>query len=123
MLCHCCSVADGEGCGAQRHGIQDDGDACLVAEGCGGGSSQSNPSSAASVPFASELQLCVDQANPYRDNVGRPTLTPSGALDSYATAAARNDRTAHAGHHYFNRTSGGGVASAENEVTVVQAFR
>lgn len=88
---------------------------CLVVAGCGG-ESPSSPSPTATVSYASELQLCIDQTNQYRASVSRPALARSSALETYADAAARNDGTAHVGHQHFTRTNGGGVAFAENEI-------
>jgi uncharacterized protein YkwD len=88
---------------------------CLLATCCGAGGG-GGPSPGSVQRYALELQLCVDVTNQYRASVGRAALTRSPELDTYAAAAARNDGTEHSAHQYFERTSGGGVARAENEI-------
>jgi hypothetical protein len=66
--------------------------------------------------YANELEYCVVETNQYRASIGRPALTRSVELEAYAAAAAPHDTKARKAHHYFRKTSGGGVAFAENQI-------
>ena len=66
--------------------------------------------------YASELEYCVAETNQYRATIGRPALVRSVELEAYAAAAAPHDVKARSAHHYFRKTSGGGVAFAENQI-------
>ena len=66
--------------------------------------------------YATELEYCVAETNQYRATIGRPALIRSAVLEAYAAAAAPHDTNARKAHHYFRKTSGGGVAFAENQI-------
>lgn len=66
--------------------------------------------------YTSELEYCVAETNQYRASIGRPALIRSAVLEAYASAAAPHDTKARKAHHYFRKTSGGGVAFAENQI-------
>ena len=53
---------------------------------------------------------------PVSRHIGRPALVRSVELEAYAAAAAPHDTKARTAHHYFRKTSGGGVAFAENQI-------
>jgi Cysteine-rich secretory protein family len=65
---------------------------------------------------ASDLQHCVDVINSYRAKVGAAPVTRASALETYAAAGAQSDSASGSAHGHFVATSGGGVASAENEL-------
>lgn len=64
----------------------------------------------------SELSFCADELNRYRASIGRPVLTRSGQLETFAAQSAEHDGTAHVAHHHFLMTNGGGTAMAETEI-------
>jgi len=64
----------------------------------------------------SDLMHCVDVINSYRAMVGKPPLARSSSLEDYAAVGAMQDGISGNPHGHFIATSGGGVASAENEV-------
>ena len=68
------------------------------------------------VVFAGDLDFCVAETNGYRASIRRPALARSAVLEAYAAAAAPHDGSARAVHQYFHKTSGGGVAFAENQI-------
>lgn len=94
----------------------------LFAAACGGNGSptEPTPSSGSSGSFGpattADLVFCVDETNRYRSLRGRPALTRSSTLEAYAAEGAQEDGQAHAGHRHFQRTQGGGIAFAENEL-------
>lgn len=65
---------------------------------------------------SADLQFCVDETNRYRAMRSRPALSRSSALESFAADAARNDGQSKVGHQHFQRTNGGGLSRAENEL-------
>src|SRR5436190_8699918 len=83
-------------------------------------SSPSTPSQPAppvtSFDLETELIFCVAETNRYRATLGLAPLTRSSALEAYASIGAREDGlTGQHTHQHFRRTSGGGIALAENE--------
>lgn len=64
----------------------------------------------------SDLTFCVNETNRYRAMRGRPALTRSTEIEAYAAAGAREDGQSNTPHGHFDRTRGGGVAHAENEL-------
>ena len=71
---------------------------------------------AASFDLQTELIFCVAETNRYRATLGLAPLTRSSALETYAAIGAREDGlTGQHTHQHFRRTSGGGIAVAENE--------
>ena len=72
-------------------------------------------SSGPDAPQSSDpYQLCVDKTNQLRATVGKPALTRSSALETYANAGAMYDYS-HQPHDHFKMTNGGGISFAENE--------
>ena len=63
------------------------------------------------------LVECVAQTNMYRQMNGKPALTESSQLETYANAGAMFDFT-NGAHAHFSATQGGGIAFAENECPV-----
>ena len=59
--------------------------------------------------------FCVTETNRYRATLGLKPLTRSSTLEAYAAVGAREDGLSGQHHQHFRRTSGGGVAVAENE--------
>ena len=59
--------------------------------------------------------FCVTETNRYRATLGLKPLTRSSTLEAYAAIGAREDGLSGQHHQHFRRTSGGGVAVAENE--------
>jgi uncharacterized protein YkwD len=91
----------------------------IVALGCRGPlNSPTAPSSTGdpgSPAFSAEAGLCVEQTNVYRATLGLRPLQRSEVLETYATAAARNDGLAHVAHQYARQTNlGNGTSRAEN---------
>ena len=60
--------------------------------------------------------------NRYRASVGRPPLTRSADLESYAARAAEDDGRSHQAHKFFSSTNGGGMVEAENEILWWRGF-
>ncbi len=86
-----------------------------AASGCGGAPSPAGPSPAGPSPgtsYASELALCIDLTNERRASVGRPGLTRSTDLETFAAVSARVDGLAHVAHQHWDATGG---STAENE--------
>ena len=99
---------------------------CLLAgvvTGCGRGS-PATPSltPGALANLSANLSYCVDEVNRYRASVGRPPLTRSADLETFAAQAAENDGRAHQAHHWFGMTGGAGTAMAENEILWWKGF-
>jgi len=63
------------------------------------------------------LVECVSQTNMYRQMNGKPALTESSQLETYAATGAMYDFT-NGPHSHFEATQGGGIAFAENECPV-----
>lgn len=63
-----------------------------------------------------DLTFCVSETNRYRTMRGRPALSRSAALETYANDSARIDAQANKPHQHFTGGNGGGVSLAENEV-------
>lgn len=90
--------------------------------GCG--KSPTSPSDAniqssgapAALNIVAEQQFCVDFTNQLRASVGFAALQRSATLEGYAMAAAASDAATRTPHDYFQRTGGGGVAFAENQM-------
>lgn len=80
------------------------------------GSTTSN--SAPSVT-AADLAFCVSDINRYRAQVNRPPLAQSAALETYAAASAQADTASGMPHSHFAGSNGGGVATAENELLML----
>ena len=59
-------------------------------------------------------QFCVSETNRYRAMDGKPAITESAALDTYADTGAMVDFGS-SPHNHFQTTQGGGIAMAENE--------
>ena len=66
--------------------------------------------------YALEKAFCVDETNRYRAMVGRPPLARSAELEAFADQGAEMASASRRAHGHFIATSGGGIASAENEV-------
>lgn len=67
--------------------------------------------------FEDELSFCVAEINRLRATVGKPPLTRSTVLETYAATAARVDGLARTAHQHARATTHGNLtALAENEV-------
>jgi hypothetical protein len=62
------------------------------------------------------LSLCVGEINEVRNQNGAFPYTESTQLESYAALAAASDAQSGQAHGYFYQTSGGGVATTEDEL-------
>jgi uncharacterized protein YkwD len=89
---------------------------CSSSNPVGPTSDSGSPTGGASSTFDAELAFCVSETNRYRAMVGQRALSRSATLEAYAADGAREDGLAHAPHQHFRRTSGGGIALAENEI-------
>ena len=95
--------------------------------GCGGGvatPSDGGPligGSGSTTTATADLVFCVDETNRYRALRNKAALARSTALEAYAADGARVDALAGAAHRHFDTTSGGGVATAENEALRLNA--
>jgi hypothetical protein len=80
--------------------------------GCGGDDGGAGIDAAANL---SAKQFCVSETNRYRAMNQKPALAENTALETYADTGANVDYTSSSPHSHFTSTSGGGIASAENE--------
>jgi hypothetical protein len=74
------------------------------------------PSAVDTTSLPANLQFCTDEINRYRASVGRPPLTRSASLESFASQAVQHDATAGVPHLFFSTNNGGGVSMAETEL-------
>jgi uncharacterized protein YkwD len=74
------------------------------------------PSEGDTASLSANLQFCTDEINRYRASVGRPALTRSASLESFASQAVQHDANAGVSHLFFSTNNGGGVSMAETEL-------
>jgi hypothetical protein len=84
----------------------------IVLAACGGGADTGVD---AAPGGTSAKQFCVSETNRYRAMNGKPAVTESSPLETYADAGAMVDYNANSPHMHFTSTNGGGIAFAENE--------
>jgi hypothetical protein len=92
----------------------------VIAAGCGKASHPTSPSPAAGAEIAdssADAAYCVQEINRLRASIGAAPLARTGALEDFATEAARVDTQEGVPHTHFRRTNGGnGTARAENTI-------
>jgi hypothetical protein len=91
------------------------GDDGSTAGGDGGNGSGSGSGMGSGSGNLTAKQFCVAETNRYRMMNSKPALTEAANLDTYADTGAMTDYDSNAPHSHFMSTSGGGIASAENE--------
>jgi hypothetical protein len=82
--------------------------------GCGGDGDDGGTGGDAAVVNMSAKQICVSETNKDRATVGKPPVTESTTLETYADAGAMHDFST-TPHDHFTSTNGGGISDAENE--------
>jgi uncharacterized protein YkwD len=83
------------------------------------------PGAAASITtstVSSDLEMCAQETNRYRESIGLGPLVRSAALEDFAGRAATEDALAHVAHVHFAETNGGGVSRAETEILWWRGF-
>jgi hypothetical protein len=91
--------------------------AVMLAVACASSPAAPSGNSGDGTLFQAEVALCISETNRLRATAGKPALTRSPALDSYAAAAAQTDGLARTPHQHSNATNrGNGLVTAENEL-------
>ena len=86
----------------------------FVLAACGGDDSGMGPDGMGPDPNATPKQFCVQETNRYRAMNGKPAVTESMQLETFADTGAMVDFNG-SPHQHFQSTQGGGIAFAENE--------
>jgi hypothetical protein len=86
----------------------------FVLAACGGDDVGMGPDGMGPDPNATPKQFCVQETNRYRAMNGKPALTESMQLETFADTGAMVDFNG-SPHQHFMSTNGGGIAFAENE--------